>query len=252
MIYLVETFYSIQGEGKFIGSPSIFVRLGGCNLSCKGFGVKNTSPIDNSTIIGCDSIRAVNRKHYSHLWEPIEDTSALIEKINYHQKDLPFRPDIIFTGGEPLIYFENKILLDTISHFHKKGHRITFETNATIEINFKKYPIYKEVIFAMSVKLNNSKEEKSNRFNKNAINNILNYTNSSFFKFVLNKNDIITSEINEILKYFNNVSVYCMPMSGSKTDLEANSQEIVQFCLKHGYIYSDRLHIRLWDNEPKR
>ena len=34
-----EAFYSVQGEGNFIGTPSVFLRSFGCNFRCQGFGL---------------------------------------------------------------------------------------------------------------------------------------------------------------------------------------------------------------------
>jgi organic radical activating enzyme len=38
-IKIAELFYSIQGEGRFMGVPSIFLRTYGCNFTCAGFGM---------------------------------------------------------------------------------------------------------------------------------------------------------------------------------------------------------------------
>ena len=38
-IKVAELFYSIQGEGRYMGVPSVFLRTFGCNFSCKGFGM---------------------------------------------------------------------------------------------------------------------------------------------------------------------------------------------------------------------
>ena len=240
---LVEHFYSFQGEGKFAGTPSVFIRLGGCNLNCKGFGVE----IDG--IVGCDSLKAVHKDRFGHLWEDISDLVPVIES---HLLDLAFKPDIVFTGGEPLLHYENPILLDALNHYIKRGFRVTFETNATIEIDFKKYPIYKDVVFAMSVKLENSGESFERRINKSAIKAIAQNTQNSFFKFVLSKYDEDDSQIRQILSFINNIPVYCMPMGSTSIELAQNDREVANFCIKFGYNYVDRMHIRLWDNEEGR
>jgi organic radical activating enzyme len=241
MIPLVESFYSFQGEGKFVGAPSVFIRLGGCNLGCAGFGVK----IGN--LVGCDSLKAVNQEQFGDTWEKVDTLLPIIDK---YLKDLEFKPDIVFTGGEPLLHYQNPILLEALSHF--KTHRITFETNASLEIDFEKYPIYKNITFAMSVKLENSGEPKSKRINHHAIEAIIKNTKESFFKFVLSKKDVKTKEIEEITKFYPKTKIYCMPMGSTAKELAQNDKAVANFCIRNGYNYVDRMHIRLWDNEEGR
>ena len=38
-IKIAELFYSIQGEGRYMGVPSVFLRTFGCNFKCAGFGM---------------------------------------------------------------------------------------------------------------------------------------------------------------------------------------------------------------------
>ena len=219
---IVETFYSIQGEGKYAGSPSFFIRVGGCNLSCKGFSNH-----------GCDSFYAVDKK-YKNSWKMV----TIIELIKEIEKYYPC--DIVLTGGEPTLYYK------TLYPIVEKFQNITIETNGTIEIDFKKYPKYKDVTFAMSVKLSNSGEEYSKRVKKEVIKNIATQSKKSFFKFVLDSD--LNSEIIDIKKNLNN-DVYCMPLGENKTELQKNSIFVFEFCLKNSYFYSDRIHIRLFSKK---
>ena len=43
-----EAFYSVQGEGRFVGVPSVFLRVFGCNFECRGFGQErgNLIPVE--------------------------------------------------------------------------------------------------------------------------------------------------------------------------------------------------------------
>jgi 7-carboxy-7-deazaguanine synthase len=246
-MYLVEEFYSIQGEGKYIGTPSIFLRFGGCNLKCSGF---NSTLISNFNVIkGCDSIQAVNKKHFSNKWKKIKDVNELVQIINKYQEKLLFKPHIVLTGGEPLIYHKNKIFYNLISIL--KEYKITIETNASIKINFNLYPNYKNITFAMSVKLANSNELQEKRVNHNAIKSIISNTKDSFFKFVVDKNyidEFENSEISLITKEYDNL-IYCMPMGESIESLTKNDKAVIEFCKKNGYIYSDRIHIRIYGKQ---
>jgi len=239
-----EIFYSLQGEGVFAGRPSVFLRLGGCNLSCPGFGVVIEKK--SGAIIGCDSIHAVNREHFASGWKNYDDPALLIDDI---KRVVPNdkRYDIVLTGGEPTVFYKNPILIKTLEHFLKNDFSITIETNATIEIDFGIYPEYKECLFAMSVKLSNSGESEKRRINKRAIAAIANNTKGSFFKFVLDAHNIekLGDEIKEVVEGFNNL-VYCMPLGESSELLSENDRAVFEFCIKNGYSYSDRTHIRVW------
>jgi len=101
VVYLTEDFYSIQGEGKLIGTPSIFFRFGGCNLKCPSFGEYY---IKGKKVFGCDSVRAVNRELFQEEWEAVESEETLIAKLNEYVENLDFKPHVVLTGGEPLIY----------------------------------------------------------------------------------------------------------------------------------------------------
>ena len=83
MVYLVEHFYSIQGEGRYIGKPSLFFRFGGCNMKCEGFGCKEKTP-SGEYILGCDTVYAVNKEHFSSNWIPISKSSQLLNILDLY------------------------------------------------------------------------------------------------------------------------------------------------------------------------
>ena len=247
MLYLVEHFYSIQGEGKYTGTPSLFFRFGGCNMKCEGFGCKETST-SGVEVLGCDTVYAVNKEHFSHTWIPINKASELLNILN--QYDLPSAVDIVLTGGEPLIYANDEVFIEFLQVLHKNGHQITFETNGSLDVDFTKYPIYKECIFALSVKLSNSNESLSKRVRGDVIYNIASNSKESFFKFSIDAESInlgLEEEIQSIISHSPNTKVYCMPLGGNKEEVEANTEPLIEFCKAKGYNFSDRLHIRIWD-----
>lgn len=247
MIYLVEHFYSIQGEGRYVGAPSLFFRFGGCNMRCEGFGCEELSP-NGVKVMGCDTIYAVSKEHFVQNWTPVTSVYELLNILNFYE--LPTKVDIVLTGGEPLIYAYEAIFIEFLQELHKMGHKITFETNATIWIDFDKYPIYKECVFALSVKLSNSQEPFSKRVREDVISSIASNAKEAFFKVTIDASSIdlgLEDEINEIVSISPQTQVYCMPMGASKSEVEANTLPLIEFCKSKGYYFSDRLHIRVWD-----
>ncbi len=247
MIYLVEYFYSIQGEGKYVGTPSFFYRFGGCNMKCEGFGCKEIAA-DGTEVTGCDTVYAVNKEHFLNNWIPVNKAQELLNILSLY--DLPEAVDIVLTGGEPLIYANDEIFVQFLEALVAKGHQITFETNGSLDVDFEKYPVYKECIFALSVKLSNSGEPLSKRLRGDVIYNLASNAKDAFFKFSIDKESIdiaLEDEIETVTIHSPNTKVYCMPVAGSKKELEKNTEPLIEFCKAKGYNFSDRLHIRIWD-----
>ena len=247
MIYLVEHFYSIQGEGKYVGTPSLFFRFGGCNMKCEGFGCSEEAQ-DGTVVIGCDTVYAVNKEHFKEQWEQVESLDALLGVFDEYQ--LPPRVDVVLTGGEPLIYANDALFISFLETLVEKGHRITFETNGSLEIDFQAHSVYKECVFALSVKLQNSAEPYAKRVRPYVIETIVKNAYDAFFKFSIDAasiNDSLEAEIAEIKSFAPQTSVFCMPLGGSREEVEANTEPLIEFCKAKGYNFSDRLHIRLWD-----
>ena len=254
MIPVMETFYSIQGEGTRAGVGSIFVRTGMCNFRCPGFKVEYT--VDGEKRYGCDSYYAVDtafKKEWDYL-ETYEEIIDLIDsKLPTFSRHNLFKPDIVFTGGEPLIFWKNDDYQKVLAHYITRGHKITIETNAALPIDFtRKYQ--KEINFSMSVKLANSGEPEHKRINIENITNILENTENSYLKFVVNKDtwDVDFAEIKTLLKAIPSYveSVYLMPLGDVVDVLESNAGFVFEKAMELGFKYSDRLHIRIFDNKP--
>ena len=247
MLYLVEDFYSIQGEGRYTGVPSLFFRFGGCNMRCEGYGCVETAP-QGHNVIGCDTVYAVDKDTFGKSWKTIFEIQPLINIMKSYK--LPEKVDVVLTGGEPLLYADNVLFISFIKYLIDHGHRVTFETNGTIPVDFEANPVYKECIFALSVKLSNSGEIRAKRLKPKAINSITKHAKESFFKFTVDAKHLdagLEAEISEIAALSPSTQVYCMPLGGSKREVEFNTEAVIDFCKKHGYTYSDRLHVRIWD-----
>jgi len=97
---IVEIFHSVQGEGYHTGTPSIFIRFGGCNLSCEW----------------CDT-------DFSK-WDKMTISEIMNVLTQWSSKR------IIYTGGEPAM----QKLRPLSDELHSKGYDIAIETNGTIEL----------------------------------------------------------------------------------------------------------------------
>ncbi len=237
---------TIQGEGKKIGFPSVFVRFGKCNMSCAGFEVEYETP-SGIKKCSCDSFYASDIA-FRDEWQKYETAIALIKEVD---KFLPgYKVDIVLTGGEPLLYWKNEEFQKFMKHYIKNGHHLTIETNGSIDIELCE-DWQKEILFSLSVKLSNSGESLEKRLNTNTLTNIINFTNESYLKFVISSDflDKAILEIENILSQIPKCDVYLMPLGDTSELIDKNSLSVIELAIKKGFKYSDRLHIRVWNNK---
>lgn len=236
---------TIQGEGKLVGTPSIFIRVGKCNLRCEGFNVEYETP-SGIKKCSCDSYYAVDMA-FKDQWHTMgcEDIIKKVEllKPNYNL-------DIVITGGEPLIYWKNNEFQKLLKYYVENDYKVTIETNASLNIDINE-EYQKKILFSMSVKLSNSLEPLKKRINIDTLTKILNNTKDSYLKFVID-NDFrqkANDEINEILSSIPKAEVYLMPMGDTAKEIGQNSEAVIDMAIENGFKYCDRLHIRVWDNK---
>jgi 7-carboxy-7-deazaguanine synthase len=224
-VRISEIFYSIQGEGRLAGMPSVFIRISGCNLRC----------------VWCDT-------PYTS-WKP-EGRNLSIAKILREMGKYP-ASYVVITGGEPLLVSEIEELTRELK---KRGAHITIETAATI---------YKPVVcdlMSMSPKLANStpwkrahgrfgKMHDERRLNVPVIRQYLAHYDCQLKFVVERKEDFV--EIAELLDQLAAVDparVLIMPQGTREQDLRRKAKWIVELCKKYGYRFTPRLHIQLYGN----
>ncbi|MBP7741987.1 MAG: 7-carboxy-7-deazaguanine synthase QueE [Aliarcobacter sp.] len=241
---------TIQGEGKLVGTPSIFIRFGKCNFSCVGFAVEYETP-SGIKKCACDSYYAVDTE-FKDTWTKYKSYEEVVNEVDklIPSYDNNYKIDIVITGGEPLLYWNKIEFQKLLEHYIDEGHKITIETNASLNLNFE-FDYQKEILFSMSVKLSNSLEPLKKRININTLKAILTNTKESYLKFVINKdflNDAI-EEIQEIISKIPKCDVYLMSLGDTAEEINKSCEDVINMSIKNGFKYSDRLHIRVWNNK---
>lgn len=236
---------TIQGEGKLIGTPSIFIRVGKCNMKCVGFNVEYETP-SGIKKCSCDSYYAVDTA-FKDQWHKMS-YKDIIKKVEELKPN--YNVDIVITGGEPLLYWQNEEFQSLLKYYVENNYKVTIETNASLNINFTQ-DYQEKILFSMSVKLSNSLEPLKKRVNINTLTSITNKTKDSYLKFVIDKDfkNQATKEINSILSQIPKIDTYLMPMGDTADEINSNCETVIDMAIENGFKYCDRLHIRVWDNK---
>jgi 7-carboxy-7-deazaguanine synthase len=285
-IKVSEVFYSLQGEGRFIGVPSVFLRTYGCNFTCAGFGCKpgeKSAGADEVAKIvqqfdsfeklplvetGCDSYASWHPA-FKHL-SPTQTTEELVERMlaltpnNMWMQNNGNDVHLVITGGEPLLGWQ-RAYAELLSHPRMADLKnITFETNGTQEIHNdfrhflldwtlnprlgKKGPT--ALTFSVSAKLSASGELWDEAIRPDIV---MSYADlgHTYLKFVVETDEHIEEAIRATDAYrragFTGV-IYLMPQGGVVEPYDRNKLRIADICVAHGWNYSPRLHVDLWGN----
>jgi organic radical activating enzyme len=285
-IKVSELFYSIQGEGRYMGVPSVFLRTFGCNFRCRGFGRdRSTIPADeimNPEVAhvlglnqlnpytsygelplvnsGCDTYAAIYPE-FKHL-SPLLTTDTLADSIVDLLPHQEWRDEhLVITGGEPLLGWQRSYP-DLLENSKMAGLKeITFETNGTqmLTEEFHDYLFkdwtrfgrnYDQLTFSVSPKLSVSGEAWKDAICPEVVVDYqqMGYT---YLKFVVaTEEDAAEAEqaVSEYRAAGFNGPIYLMPVGGVESVYTLNNRRVAELAMARGWRYSDRLQIPLFRN----
>jgi 7-carboxy-7-deazaguanine synthase len=222
---ITEIFKSIQGEGIWSGTPSVFVRVSGCNLRCAW----------------CDT-------PYSS-WKPegpMMELPEIVEKV----RELDCQ-HVVITGGEPMLFAPVTELTHRLT---AEGKTITIETAGTVPLDVHCH------LMSISPKLANSTpgEEAgpgwSERHDKTRLKpSVLSHLIQNHpvqLKFVVDPADLsVLGEIDSLLESLPTVDpsrILIMPEGVESSALLEKEKLLAPICIERGWRLCPRLHIHLF------
>lgn len=224
-VRVAEVFYSLQGEGMLVGTPSVFVRLSGCNLRCKW----------------CDTPYAS--------WAPEGDDwmlGPLLAEIRGR-----WAHHVVVTGGEPMIA---PLISLMTQRLRELGLHITIETAGTV------YAPVACDLMSISPKLANSTPREREggrwadqhdrlRYQPEVLKRLMGEYEYQL-KFVVSAEEDL-GEIETILRETgaDRSRVVLMAEGTSAELIHERAKWIVEICKREQFRYSPRLHIDLWGDK---
>ncbi len=222
-----EIFYSIQGEGKLAGVPSVFIRTTGCNLRCTW----------------CDSPATS--------WRPVGESmsvDAIVERLSDYSST-----HVVLTGGEPMIADGVE---DLTRRIKEGGYHLTIETAGTV---------WKDVVCdlaSVSPKTSNStpwtredgkraEAHERQRLNFDVIRRFLQVPDYQL-KFVVDSPEDL-AEIDDLLARLDQIesgNVLLMPQGVTQEELNTKGRWVAELCKQRGFRFCPRLHIALYGHTP--
>jgi 7-carboxy-7-deazaguanine synthase len=223
-VKIAEIFYSVQGEGILIGTPSVFVRTSGCNLRC----------------VWCDT-------PYTS-WAP-EGEERSVASIVDEVRGYP-AAHVVVTGGEPMIA---PAIVELTTQLRQAGLHITIETAGTVF-----HPVACDLM-SISPKLANSTPVErdggrwADRHERLRIQpDVLRRLVADYdyqLKFVVTRPEDL-AEIHAIIEQAGagRGKVVLMPEGCEPVVLRERSLWLVEIAKREGMRFSPRLHVDLYGN----
>jgi organic radical activating enzyme len=277
-IKVAELFYSLQGEGRYVGVPSVFLRTFGCNFQCAGFGMPagqlsserdtianqiskyetyETLPLVRT---GCDSYASWDPR-FKHL-SPVRGSDELANKMLELLPNKEWQDEhLIITGGEPLLGWQ-KSYPDLLNHesIKDKLKGLTFETNGTQSLSYDLYEClwdfihfgadYDKLTFSVSAKLPCSGEKWEDAIKPEVIKQYQTIGNT-YLKFVVATQEDVEDAKKAVKEYRDagfTGDVYLMPVGGTDDVYYLNNKQVADYAMRLGWRYSPRLQVDIWRN----
>jgi len=279
-----EAFYSVQGEGKFVGVPSVFLRTFGCNFRCQNFGLDRDRPKEKhnpevAELIASDKLNNIDKFEdlpiihtgcdtYASIYPEFKkftmdkDVDEVVEHLLSLTPEGKWTMDngqdihLILTGGEPMMW--QKFWPQLLEHPRMQDLKnITIETNGTQKLQdkfsqfFNKNP-HVRLTWSCSPKLSVSGEA----WDKAIKPDVVTYYRSAtlcdmYLKFVV-KDSVDVEEVHKAVEMYRESGVECpvylMPLGGRSEEYELNEQAVAELAMQKGWRFSPRLHIGLFGN----
>lgn len=283
-----ETFFSAQGEGKYTGIPSLWIRFFLCNLQCAGFGQAN--PADPSTYlpvgndldltniksihelpvfsVGCDSAYSVS-KRYKHLITDrtvevtVDELTALLPHKTFVHPATLQEAHMVFTGGEPMLPNTQSNMVAIMNEFKRRGNLpkyVTVETNGTKALSGELMEYIAgyvrdggEWFWSVSPKLwSTAGEEPGRAIRPDLVHAYHAVSKQGQLKFVVNGSKASWDEVELHVRAFRaegiDYPVYIMGVGGTLDGLKMTEAMIADEALQRGYYYTTRAHVHIWGN----
>lgn len=223
---IVEIFYSLQGEGRLTGVPSVFIRIAGCPVGC----------------VWCDT---------KYAWDNSAGEDLSVEEILSRMgnllpiKNLTIQNFIVVTGGEPMINQHLPLLLTSLA---RADYHITLETSGIAFV-----PGLPVDLMSISPKLSGAHGRMDGKAATRHLKQLI--TNYDYqLKFVIDT----AADIDEVkavvdsIKEIDTSKVMLMPQGKTREELLAKSLMVADLCTNYGFTFCQRLHVLLWDNQRGR
>ncbi len=234
-----EIFYSIQGEGKSAGVPSIFVRTSLCNLHCIWCDTDYTWNWEGTPFAHINDADPNYRKYDKETWI----ARCAVEEVAAQIQAYPAR-NVVLTGGEPLLQQPALAALMRRLRQCDAAYRFEVETNGTILPTADFDALIDQ--YNVSPKLSNSQTPLRLR-EKPAVYRYFVQHPKAYFKFVVAQE----ADLEEVLALQQRYGIpahriWLMPEGSTQQALQRRRRWLVEACKKHGLCYTDRLHIQIW------
>ena len=277
-IKVAEIFYSLKGEGKWAGVPSVFLRTFGCNFQCRSFGLPRGEFTEEPELIakdvvkyatyedlplvefGCDSYASWHPKFKK--FSPVMTTEEISNRCNELLPNNRWDDvHLVITGGEPMLGWQ-RAYPELLEQCRANGLKdLTFETNGTQELHKELYEYlfeewtrlgrdYDRLTFSISAKLPCSGESWEDAIKPDVVKSY-EMLGFAYLKFVVANDDDVADVDRAVAEYREagfGGPIYLMPVGGMPSIYHMNTDAVAERAMRKGYRYSPRLQVDIWKN----